>query len=108
MYGLRYRARRLSFPSSLVGVVVALLVACPRPAVAQSRESSTFSSQQRFLEEQIRPLIQPELTSAPVDQRFQYDFGGILRYTGLWFQDFGTNVPVPLHNAPDFQASRAT
>lgn len=107
MYALQYRARRLRFPSCLAGVAVVLLVACSQPALAQSRESSTFSSQQRFLEEQIRPLIQPELTSAPVEQRFQYDYGGILRYTGLWFQDFGSNFPVPLRNAPEFQASRA-
>ena len=66
---------------------------------AQTPESSTFLFQQRILEEQLRPLIQPELRTAPVEQRFQYDYGAVLRYTGLWFEDHGPG--------PTFQGSRA-
>src|SRR5262245_46232546 len=78
-----------------------------RPVFAQSREPTSFLVQQRFLEEQIRPLIQPELLSAPVEDRFQYDFGAILRYNAMWYEDHGPDVPFPFPGINDFQGSRA-
>jgi hypothetical protein len=76
-------------------------------SLAQAQESPTFLSQQRMLEEQTRPLIQPDLRSPAVDDRFQYDYGAILRYTGLWFEDHGPVGPFPLPGIPSFQGSRA-
>jgi hypothetical protein len=77
------------------------------PLLAQSPDSQSFSNQQRFLEEQIRPLIKPELRSPEAEDRFQYDFGAILRYTGLWFEDHGPSTPFPIRGVPEFQGSRA-
>jgi hypothetical protein len=90
MYALMARNRRSPQQAILFALALAWTVFAfsPSPcAFAQSPESQTFSVQQRFLEEQIRPLIQTDLRSAAVDDRFQYDFGAILRYTGLWFED---------------------
>jgi hypothetical protein len=52
-------------------------------------------------------LIQTDLRSPAVEDRFQHDFGAILRYTGLWFEDFGPESPFPIPGTPSFQASRA-
>jgi hypothetical protein len=110
MHALIDRAPRSATQTILIACVVGpalfSLHLC-RPALAQSADSPTFAVQQRFLEEQIRPLIQSELRSAAVEDRFQYDFGAVLRYTGLWFQDPGPAFPFPIRGVPEFQASRA-
>jgi hypothetical protein len=110
MYALIDRTQRSARPFTrdiLTASWIALSSLLCQAALAQSPESPTFSTQQRFLEEQIRPLIQPGLRSAAVEDRFQYDLGGILRYTGLWFEDHGSAFPIPLPGAPEFQGSRA-
>src|SRR5262245_27538217 len=110
MYALTDRDRRSSQPAILLALALAWTVfafSTSPSAFAQSPESQTFSVQQRFLEEQIRPLIQPVLRSAAVEDRFQYDFGAILCYTGLWFEDHGPNTPFPIPGFPEFQGSRA-
>jgi hypothetical protein len=80
----------------------ALFAATPDTS-AQPPETSTFLYQQRILEEQLRPLIEPELRSPAAEDRFQYDYGGVLRSLGLWFEDDG---PKGL-GAEEFQGSRA-
>ncbi len=86
---------------------VCLVLGGGSAVIAQPPESPTFSAQQRILEEQLRPLIQPELRTPTVEDRFQYDFGGILRYSGLWFEDHGPGGPFPIPGVPEFQGWRA-
>jgi hypothetical protein len=102
----RRSIRRWAWPVAKAGVAT-LSILVGSTVLAQSPESATFATQQRFLEEQIRPLIQPELLSPAVEDRVQFDFGGILRYTGLWFEDHGSAFPIPIPGSPEFQGSRA-
>ena len=92
--------------------IVAAVALRSDPGMAQQPPTTTFQYQQRALEEQLRPLIQPDLRTAEVQQRFQYDYGGMLRYTVQWFEDHGPprinpftfGTPAPL--VTDFQGSR--
>lgn len=102
-----YRSvRRLSWAArNSAGAFLAL--ACSAAALAQAQDSPTFSSQQRILEEQIRPIIQPDFRTSAAEDRLQYDYGGILRYNGLWFEDHGPGGPFPIPGISEFQGSRA-
>jgi hypothetical protein len=81
-------------------VVVLTLVCANQTAVAQLSDSTDLPYQQRFLTEQLRPLIAPEFIDEPSAERLTYDYGAVLRYAGIWLQDSGS----PLLG--DFQASR--
>jgi hypothetical protein len=77
-----------------------VLVGTVRPACAQISQFSDFPYQRRFLEEQLRPLIEPDLLAAANADRLVYDYGAVLRYAGVWFEDHGQPF------LGDFQASR--
>ncbi len=78
-----------------------LTVVEPESAWSQTLGLGGLPSQQRLLEEQLRPLIAPNLRTPSQQERFQYDYGAVVSYTGLWFEDHG---PAALG---DFQRSRA-
>ena len=98
--------RRLSWAARNSAGAIIALASCAA-ALVEAQESPTFSSQQRILEEQIRPFIEPDLRTPAADDRFQYDYGAMLRYTGLWFEDHGPGGPFPIPGLPEFQGSRA-
>ena len=82
-------------------------VSFPVSVRAQAPQSSTSLYRERILEEQLRPLIQRDLRTAPAEDRLQYDYGAILRYSGIWFEDHGRNVPFAPPGTPEFQGFRA-
>jgi hypothetical protein len=85
--------------------VVCLATAASTASAQQ--ESTTFRQQQRFLEEQLRPLILPDLRSPPAEQRFLCDYGAVLRTTGVWLEDHGPDAFFPFPGEFGFQGSRA-
>jgi hypothetical protein len=76
-------------------------------ASAQTAGEQPVIPQGRFFEEQIRPLIAPELITPPAEQRILYDYGAVLRSQGFWFEDHGPTPIFPLPGAQEFQGSRA-
>ncbi len=88
-------------------MVAWLLHGSPRAACAQTVGSTPFGAQERFFEEQLRPLIQPELRTPAASDRVQIDYGGVLRSQAFWYQDFGPAVPPPFSPVRKFQGSRS-
>lgn len=86
--------------SAILSAAVLMLAGTVRPVCAQVSQYGDFPYQRRFLEEQLRPLIEPDFAAAANADRLVYDYGAVLRYAGVWFEDHGQ---PPLG---DFQASR--
>ena len=61
------------------------------------------STQQRFLQEQLRPLIEPALSTPAPEDRLLLDYGAIIRSTTAWYEDPGVDFFNPFR----FQDSRA-
>ncbi len=99
----------ISSPAKLIITVAAgfALLGAERRTAAQTGDTTTFQTQQRFLEEQLRPLIQPEFQSPAAEQRFLCDYGALLRYNAVWLEDHGPAGFAPFPGIPGFQASRA-
>ncbi len=77
-------------PTAFAGLL--LLAVLTVPAQAQAPDGS---GQQRFLENQLRPLIAPEFQTPPVEDRLLIDSGAVLRSLTAWYEDHGTALPLP-------------
>lgn len=88
------------YTRTVAGLVLWLVVAGSATGLAQTPGAST---QQRFLQEQLRPLIEPDLTTPSPDDRLLLDYGAIVRSTTAWYEDPGFNPIDPFR----FQDSRA-
>ncbi len=100
------RARHSFCPRKLAAWLMAAMfisTAAVREVSGQTQQASTPGVQERFLEEQLRPLIVPELRSPEAENRCRYDFGGVLRHTGLWFEDHGPDINSPFIRGGEFQ-----
>jgi len=84
-----------------------MLPAVPRHDLSWIVQDQSVASivQERLLEEQIRPIIQPQLTRRP-SHAAHYDYGLVLRYTGLWSQDHGPDIVPPFVAGGEFQGFR--
>jgi hypothetical protein len=85
-----FRARRLMLAPSC-GLLLLLFV-LSEMVQAQAPDGS---GQQRFLENQLRPLILPELLTPPAEDRLLIDHGAVLRSLTAWYEDHGNNLPFP-------------
>jgi|GEM_PF-1554706 hypothetical protein len=94
--------RAASGSTRLVAAIVAALtfVGIGQTVDAQISGATDLPYQQRFLTEQLRPLIAPEFVNEPSAERLTYDYGAVLRYGEIWLQDSGAP------GLGDFQASR--
>ena len=77
-------------PAALAGLL--LLGVLTVSARAQAPDGS---GQQRFLENQLRPLIAPEFQTPPVEDRLLINYGAVLRSVTTWYEDHGTALPLP-------------
>jgi hypothetical protein len=100
---LQFVTRR--WTSWLLAAVISVAI-CNRTS-AQSQQGTSFGPQERLLEEQLRPLIQPEFRTPAADNGWLFDYGGVLRYTGLWFEDHGPSAGSPFVTGGQFQGFRA-
>ena len=91
---------------TLILACASILISIPCRVRAQTPQSSTSLYRERILEEQLRPLIQPDLRTPVAEDRFQYDYGAVLRYNGNWFEDHGPKAPFPIPGTPQFQGFR--
>ena len=68
------------------------------PSVCLSQGPAGAGSQ-RFLQEQLRPLIEPDLTTPAPADRLLLDYGAILRSTTAWYEDPGNAPPRTFQNS---------
>jgi Alginate export len=95
---------------AVIGLLVCgvVLLVLSGQASAQTFQDQSVGSmmQARLLEEQLRPLIQPELSTPPESGRLHYDFGLIVRYIGVWYNDFGPEIVPTFIRGGEFQGFR--
>ena len=100
----------MRIPNRCYWLAVGLVIFACMPsgsASAQIPGAGSLPQQRRLLLDQLRPLILlPELRTPVQEEPFQYDYGAVLRYTGLWFEDQGPQF-LGTTQARKFQGSRS-
>ena len=76
--------------AALAGLL--LLATSNTSATAQGPDGS---GQQRFIENQLRPLIAPEFQKPTGEDRLLINHGAVLRSLTAWYEDHGTALSLP-------------